>query len=76
MVTTASTKPPFDQFKLLGSDGCLPPAAPVRQSWPIIDHVVTAWLRNLFGVDAQPVGLGTDVAGQYGVSVHIEARVS
>ena len=70
------SKPPFDQFKLLGSDGCLPPAAPVRQSWPIIDHVVTAWLRNLFGIDPQPVGLGTEVAGQYGVSVHIEARVS
>jgi dienelactone hydrolase len=68
------SKPPFDQFKLLGQDGCLPPAAPVRQSWPIIEHVVTSWLRNLFGIDARPVGLGPEVAGQYGVSVQIEAR--
>jgi hypothetical protein len=37
--------------------------------------VVTAWLRNLFGIDRQPVGLGVDVAKQYNVGVRIEARL-
>lgn len=72
----ALSKPPLDQFKKLGEDGCLAPAMPVRQTWPIIDHVVTAWLRNLFGVDRQPVGLGADVADQYRVGVRIVARLS
>jgi hypothetical protein len=44
--------------------------------WPIIDHVVTSWLRNLFGVDPQPIGLGPEVADQYPVPVRIEQRLS
>jgi dienelactone hydrolase len=71
----ALSKPPLDQFKKLGSDGCLPPAVPVQQTFPIIDHVVTAWLRNLFGIDRQPVGLDASVATQYRVGVQIEARL-
>jgi dienelactone hydrolase len=70
------SKPPFDQFKSLGEDGCIPPARPVRQVWPVIEHVVTAWLRSLFGVDRQPVGLDADVSDQYVVKVHIESRLS
>jgi dienelactone hydrolase len=65
----------FASFKTLGSDGCSPPDVPVRTVWPIIEHVVTAWLRQLFGVDPAPgVGLGADVANQYAVKVRIEAR--
>jgi hypothetical protein len=66
----------LSQFKSLGEDGCSPPALPVRQVWPVIDHVVTSWLRNLFGVDAQPVGLDANVAGQYNVAVDIQSRAS
>jgi hypothetical protein len=65
----------FASFKKLGSDGCSPPDVPVRTVWPIIDHVVTSWLRQLFGVDPKPgIGLGPAVANQYAVSVRIEAR--
>jgi dienelactone hydrolase len=65
----------FASFKELGSDGCSPPDVPVRTVWPIIDHVVTSWLRQLFGVDPKPgIGLGPDVGNQYAVSVRIEAR--
>ena len=71
----ALSKPPLDQFKKLGEDGCLLPAVPVRSVWPVIKHVVTAWLRNLFGIDNQPVGLGADVANQYNVGIRIEARL-
>ncbi len=66
----------FASFKKLGSDGCEPPDVPVRTVWPIIDHVVTAWLRQLFGVDPAPgVGLDSSVAREYPVSVRIEARL-
>jgi predicted dienelactone hydrolase len=68
--------PPFDQFKRLGEDGCLPPNAPVRETWPVVEHAVTAWLRNLYGVDPMPVGLGPEVEGQYPVDVQIEERLS
>jgi hypothetical protein len=36
-------------LRTLGEDGCLPPAAPVELSHPIITHAVTAWLKWLFG---------------------------
>jgi len=63
------------QLKSLGQDGCLPPAVPVEQTFPIIRHAVTAWIRALFGVDAEPVGLGADVAGEYPVAVTIDERL-
>jgi len=71
----ALSKPPLSQFKTLGEDGCNPPALPVRRIWPIIDHVVTSWLRNLFGIDRAPVGLDAAVAGRYAVKVDISARL-
>ena len=69
------SSPTFSQFKTLGEDGCKPPDLPVQQVWPIIDHVVTSWLRNLFGIDPQPIGLGPAVANQYVVPVRIEERL-
>ncbi|HEX4492876.1 MAG TPA: hypothetical protein VH914_16845 [Acidimicrobiia bacterium] len=71
----ALSRPPLSQFKALGEDGCSPPALPVRQVWPIIDHVVTSWLRNLFGTDKAPVGLDASVSGQYNVKVDISTRL-
>jgi hypothetical protein len=68
--------PMFSQFKTLGEDGCKPPDAPVQDVWPIIDHVVTSWLLNLFGIDQQPIGLGPEVADQYAVPVRIEERLN
>jgi hypothetical protein len=48
----------FSQFKTLGEDGCKSAGRPVQEVWPIIDHVVTSWLRNLFRIDQQPIGPG------------------
>lgn len=61
-------------LKRLGEDGCLPPAEPVDKGFPIIRHAVTAQLRYWFGLDAQPVGLGPEVAAQYELPVVIESK--
>jgi dienelactone hydrolase len=61
-------------LKALGEDGCVAPAVPVTQTYPIVHHAVTAWLRSLFGVDDQPVGLGTSVADDYAVPVEIVSK--
>ena len=59
------------QLRTLGEDGCVPPAVPVTDTFPLINHGVTSWLRHLFGLDAEPVGLGTAVSGAYGVDVEV-----
>jgi predicted dienelactone hydrolase len=63
------------QFRSLGSDGCVPPAVPVADTFPVIRHVVTAWLRELFGADPEPVGLSDTVADEFAVPVTIEEKL-
>jgi dienelactone hydrolase len=58
----------------LGEDGCLPPAAPVEQAFPIIRHGVTSWLRWLFEEDEEPVGIGPEVDGAYELGIVVEER--
>ena len=62
------------QFVKLGQDGCVPPAVPVATTFPIIDHAVTAWFLNLFGVDSAPKGLGPDVSSSYAEPVTIKEK--
>ena len=62
------------QLRRLGEDGCVPPAVDVNTTFPIIDHAVTAWLRHLFGSDAEQVGLGEDFASEFAVPVEIAAK--
>jgi dienelactone hydrolase len=50
-------------LRRLGEDGCVPPAADVTKAFPIIRHAVTAWLRNLFGIDEKPLGLLPETEG-------------
>ncbi len=61
-------------IRSLGSDGCNPPALPVEDTFPIIDHAVTSWLRSLFGIDTSPVGLDDSVSDQYATPVEIQSR--
>ncbi len=63
------------QLRKLGTDGCVAPDVPVAQTFPIIRHAVTAWLRNEFGIDAAPIGLGAEVASAYPARVTIEQRL-
>ncbi|MFM7252747.1 MAG: hypothetical protein ACKO27_06745, partial [Ilumatobacteraceae bacterium] len=62
------------QLRTLGEDGCIPPSVPVATSFPVITHGVTAWIRALFGVDAEPVGIGADVADAFAVPVEISEK--
>ena len=68
-------KGPLAFAKTLGEDGCLAPNAPVTEAYPIINHAVTAWLRNLFGIDERPMGLDATVAKSFSLSVQIEERL-
>ena len=62
------------RFRSLGEDGCVPPAVPVDETFPVIRHAVTAWVRHAAGLDEEPVGLGPDVAGRYPIEVEIETK--
>lgn len=77
-VAEASGLGPFldaqPQLRTLGQDGCLAPAVPVTDTFPVIRHGVTAWLRALFGVDPAPVALGPDFADAYAVPVDIAEK--
>ncbi len=66
---------PLSGAKRLGEDGCKPPNVPVTEVYPIINHVVVAWLRNLFVSDISAQGLGPEVAKQFSVGVTIEERL-
>jgi len=48
------------QLRTLGQDGCLPPAAPVDEAFPVIRQATTSFLRTLFGQDTQFVVDGPD----------------
>lgn len=64
-------------FRKLGQDGCLPPAAPVTDTFPIIRHAVTAWFLHLFHgetLGGPGSGLGPDVANSYSQQITIEER--
>jgi dienelactone hydrolase len=62
------------QLRTLGEDGCIPPSVPVADSFPAIQHAVTAWIRWQTGVDAQPVGLGDEAADAYPVSITVQSK--
>lgn len=62
------------QLRSLGEDGCLPPAIAVDITFPIINHAVTAWVRNLFGIDTEAVGIGEEVAGAYDTPITITSK--
>lgn len=62
------------QFRRLGEDGCIPPAAPVEQAFPIVRHTTTSFLRWVFGEDADPVGLDATIDGAYELGVTFSSR--
>ena len=62
------------QFRSLGEDGCVAPAAPVQTTFPIIQHAVAAWFQQLFGNDKTPQGLGPEVSDSYSEQITIEVR--
>jgi dienelactone hydrolase len=62
------------QLRALGEDGCVPPAVPVEQVFPVIRHGVTAWLRWLFDADTEPIGLGDEITTAADVDIVVVSR--
>lgn len=62
------------RIRILGEDGCVPPAAPVEQAFPIIRHGVTAWLRWLLDEDPELVGFGPEVSDAFDLALTISQR--
>lgn len=64
------------QLRRLGEDGCIPPAAPVEQAFPIIRHATVAFLRWAFDTDADAdvVGLDADTLSGFELEVVSDRR--
>ena len=62
------------QFRKLGQDGCIPPAVPVEQAWPIIRHAVTAFALQQFGNRGATADLQPSLAGAFGLPVTIQQK--
>ena len=61
------------QLRTLGLDGCIAPAAPVEQAFPIIREATTSFLRFVFGEDAA-AALGPELADGQALGVSTAAR--
>jgi dienelactone hydrolase len=61
------------QLRTLGEDGCVAPAAPIDQAFPIVRHGVTSWLTWLFDGSDEPVGL-EEVPGVYDLGITAESK--
>lgn len=53
----------------LGDDGCSDVEYPAERSWAITQHFMVAHLRDVFGIDEEPVGLGDGIASAFPVAV-------
>ncbi len=62
------------QLRTLGEDGCVPPAVPVDETFPMIRHAVTAWINQLFGIDDAPIGITPEFADSFAQPVEIQQR--
>lgn len=54
-----------DRLLELGRNGCGADDLDTAQGWKIIQHFTVAELRDVFGIDAEPVGLGPAIEGAF-----------
>ena len=59
------TSPSGDRLVALTQNGCFPGEVEPRIAWPAITHFTVAFLRSVFGIDPQPVGLGNAIASAF-----------
>ena len=52
-------------FRTLGEDGCKPPNVPVAEAWPIVRHVVTAFVLEQSGLVEATAALDVSLADFY-----------
>lgn len=53
----------------LGDDGCTEFEYPAERAWSIFQHFAVAHLRDAFGIDEQPIGLGPGIAHAFPVAI-------
>jgi predicted dienelactone hydrolase len=61
-------------LRLLGEDGCLPPAAPVELAHPLINHATATWLQWLFGISTDLNGLDSVSLDRFALGSVISQR--
>jgi dienelactone hydrolase len=49
----------------LAQNGCFPDEVDPTVAWPVITHFTVAFLRSVFGIDSQAVGLGDGIADAF-----------
>jgi len=54
-----------DRLLELGRNGCEEGDLDTRTGWSVTQHFTVAHLRQLFGIDRDPVGLGDGIAGAF-----------
>lgn len=63
----------FGNLVALGEDGCIPPALPVDETMPIVQHAVVKWLIDVVADGTLP-GLGAEYSDLYVTPVTIEVK--
>lgn len=64
-----------EQLGRLFLDGCDETYPPATEIWPATRHVVTAHLRDVWGIDEEPVGLGPGIVDAFApVSITYESE--
>ncbi len=56
----------------LGDDGCTELEYPAELAYGIYQHFAVAHLRDVFGIDADPVGLGPGITSRFDVAIEYE----
>jgi penicillin amidase len=64
------------QLIRLGDNGCTPLDFPAERSWAIMQHFTVAHLRDAFGLDPEPLGLGPGIAYVFPIAVDYTAVAS
>ncbi len=62
------------RFRSLGEDGCRPPNVPVTEAWPIIRHVVTAFVLEQSGDVGAGATIDSSLAATYTPAVAAEEK--
>ncbi len=58
-----------DNLVRLGDDGCSQREFPAEEAYGIFQHFTVAHLRDAFGIDPEPIGLGAGIAHAFPVAI-------
>jgi len=61
LLSPGGDEPSDDKLVELSQNGCYPDEVNPEATWPVIVHFTVAELRDVFGLDKPPVGLGDGI---------------